>query len=130
MLGIILLNRIPNERIRQITKIGTVVHIIIKIKWAWPGHIARMSRDRWTKRIMEYRLWANTHGRGHPPLVWVDELNFLRVANGCMQAQKRHKWRNMEKAYIRRCMEQRLLDDDNIYKFYLIAVSNRATKEL
>lgn len=27
------------------------------LKWKWAGHIARMEDERWTKRILEWRLF-------------------------------------------------------------------------
>jgi len=61
MLGVGLRDRIPNEIIRQRTKVADVVERIATVKWAWAGHLARTRDDRWTKRVIE---WPPSRSRG------------------------------------------------------------------
>src|ERR1700744_6356930 len=55
MLGITLRDKKTNEWIRQQKKVVDVMTRISSLKWNWAGHIARMTDDRWTKAILQWR---------------------------------------------------------------------------
>ena len=42
MLGIKLIDKVPNLEIREKTKVKDVLVEITKLKWKWAGHVARM----------------------------------------------------------------------------------------
>uniref|UniRef100_A0A2A4J310 Endonuclease/exonuclease/phosphatase domain-containing protein n=1 Tax=Heliothis virescens TaxID=7102 RepID=A0A2A4J310_HELVI len=102
MLGITLLDHKTNEWIRNKTRVRDVVNTITRWKWRWAGHIARMSEDRWTRRVMEWRPWGNTRGRGRPPQRWVDDIKTHAGPNWMQVARDRKSWKNMEEAYVRK----------------------------
>ena len=99
MLGITKRDRIPNNTIRQRTKIKDIVEYVTRMKWRWAGHVARSSNDRWTKRLMEWRPRADKRSRGRPPTRWNDDLKRI-AGNWIMTAQNRETWRNLEEAYV------------------------------
>ena len=75
ILSITLRDRIPNDEIRRRTRVTDVVERVAHLKWSWAGHIARMSGERWTKRIIEWRLRQETiRARGRPPTRWTYDL--------------------------------------------------------
>ena len=60
-------DRIPNNTIRQRTKVKDLVDHITRMKWRWTGHIKRTSSDMWTKIISEWRPREDKRNRGRPP---------------------------------------------------------------
>src|ERR1700753_2590626 len=54
-LGISLRDKMTNQWIRQQTKVVDIMERIASLKWNWAGHIARMTDDRWTKAIFQWR---------------------------------------------------------------------------
>ena len=46
MLGIKLIDKVPNLEIRQRTKINDILEEITKLKWKWAGHVAHMKANR------------------------------------------------------------------------------------
>jgi len=53
MLGITLPNRIPYRTIKHNTGVRDAVETILRMKWNWAGHVARVTHDRWTKSILQ-----------------------------------------------------------------------------
>ena len=56
MLGIKLIDKVPNLEISQRTKINDILEEITKLKWKLAGHVARMRDDRWTIRCTEWQV--------------------------------------------------------------------------
>ena len=54
MLGIKLIDKVPNLEIRERTKVNDILEEITKLKWA--GHVARMKDNRWTARCTELQV--------------------------------------------------------------------------
>lgn len=100
MLRVTLRDKIPNERIRQRTGVIDAIQRITYLKWNWAGHVARMTNERWTKKIMEWRPRQDAfRNRGRPPTRWTDDIK--RVApNWIQDAQDRNKWRSLTEAYV------------------------------
>lgn len=100
MLGITLRDRVPNEVIRRKTGVRDAVETILKLKWNWAGHVARMTDNRWTKRLLEWRPRIEAkRSRGRPPTRWTDDLK--RVTGNWMQtAQDRFRWNNLREAFV------------------------------
>ncbi|KAG7307782.1 hypothetical protein JYU34_006375 [Plutella xylostella] len=99
MLGISLVDRIPNVEIRRRTKVEDVGRRITKLKWRWAGHLARREDGRWTKAVSE---WWPREGRrpvGRPPTRWSDDIRRVTGPNWMSVAQDRGTWHNMEEAY-------------------------------
>lgn len=55
ILNIKLQDRITNTEIRRRTKVKDIVERICTLKWNWAGHIGRMTDNRWTRRVIEWR---------------------------------------------------------------------------
>src|ERR1700748_2399940 len=67
MLGISLRDKMTNQWIRQQTKVVDVMERIASLKWNWAGHILRMTDERWTKAILQWRP-PKMRPRGRPPV--------------------------------------------------------------
>ena len=52
-------DHITNETIKQKTKIPDLMDRILRLKWKWAGHIARMT-DNWAKYLM---MWHPSRKR-------------------------------------------------------------------
>lgn len=53
MLRITVRDRVPNKTIRQATSIRHAVETILKLKWNWAGHVAKMTDNRRTKILVD-----------------------------------------------------------------------------
>lgn len=52
-----------------------VVERVADLKWSWAVHMARMSSENWTRRIIEWRpRQEEIRGRGRPPTRLTDDL--------------------------------------------------------
>lgn len=100
MLGISLRDRIPNTEIRRRTGVQDAVERITILKWNWAGHVARMTDNRWTKRITEWRPRQDAfRSRGRPPTRWADDLRRIET-NWIQSAQDRELWKHLREAYV------------------------------
>jgi len=99
MLGVSLRDRMTNEWIRQQTKVTDVMERIASLKWNWAGHIARMTDDRWTKTIMQWRPPVK-RPVGRPPERWTNDIKRAAGTSWQQVAMDREKWRSMGEAYI------------------------------
>jgi len=50
MLGIIVWDRIPKRTLRHNTGVRDAVETILRMKWNWAGHVAKVTDGRWTKK--------------------------------------------------------------------------------
>ena len=57
MLGISLRDRKENIWVREQTKVLDIIESIKWNKWKWAGHIQRMTDERWTKTLTNWRPW-------------------------------------------------------------------------
>src|ERR1700761_4130181 len=73
MLGITLRDKMTNQWIRQQTKVVDVMERIASLKWNWAGHIARITDERWTKTIVNWRPYSK-RPTGRPPYRWRDDI--------------------------------------------------------
>ena len=74
MLGIKLIDKIPNLEIREKTKVNDIIEEITKLKWKWAGHVARMKDNRWTIRCTEWQVRDGKRSRGRPKRRWRDDI--------------------------------------------------------
>ena len=86
MLGITLLDRRTNTRVRLVTKLRDVQEQCISRKWLWCKRTADMEDWRWAKLVTEWVPLSRTRGGGRPRTRWRDSLRkeagpaFLRLA--------------------------------------------------
>lgn len=90
-LGITLGNKKPNRGIRKQTEIGCVIDRMVRLKWQWAGHIARVSDDRWTSRTLGWCPCDSTQSQGR--IRWTmstDKLltGFLKPKKDCNRKEK------------------------------------------
>src|SRR6202012_1936086 len=99
MLGISLQDKITNQWIRQQTEVVDVMERIASLKWNWAGHIARMTDERWTVNIMNWRP-LTTRPMGRPPERWTNSIKQTACKNWQQMANDRSEWRRKGEAYI------------------------------
>lgn len=100
MLGISLRDRIPNTTLRERSGVKDAVACIATLKWNWAGHVARLSDNRWTKRILEWRPRQDAYrSRGRPPTRWTDDIKKIR-SNWMEAAQDRQGWMKLRETYV------------------------------
>lgn len=105
MLGLSLRDRIPNAEIRRRTRLVDAIERIASIKWNWAGHIARLTDNRWTKKIMEWRPRHEAfRNRGRPLTRWHDDLRHIHK-NWIQAAQDRKIWKQSREAYVQQWTE-------------------------
>ena len=66
MLDLKLKDAIPFSEIRKRTKIIDIIEYILKQKWKWAGHVARLKDNRCTKRCTEWQPRRGKRSRGLP----------------------------------------------------------------
>ena len=103
MLGIALRDKRTNKWIRQQTKVVDVAARIASLKWNWAGHIARMTDDRWTKQIIQWRPPIK-RPMGQPPQRWANDIKRTAGAKWQQLAMDREGWRTLGEA----CIQQRI----------------------
>lgn len=100
MLHVSLRDRVRNDDIRSRTKVADVVEKIARQKWKWAGHAARMSGDRWPKKLLQWRPRQTNRPRGRPPTRWTDDIVAVAGRDWMRRAQDRQEWRCLEEAFI------------------------------
>jgi len=72
MINIKCQDHVTNNTLKERTKLPNLFDIILKKRWQWAGHIARMS-DNWT---LEWTKWKPTTNRhpGRPKMRWADNI--------------------------------------------------------
>jgi len=71
VLGITLLDRIPNARVRSECDVPMIANIISHRRLRWLGHVGRMSRDRMPLQLMFSVLYGESKS-GRPSKSWND----------------------------------------------------------
>ena len=99
MLGISLRDKMTNQWIRQQTKVVDIMERIASLKWNWAGHIARMTDERWTRNIMNWRP-PTTRRMGRPPERWTNSIKRTAGTNWQQVAMDRSECKEKGEAYI------------------------------
>ena len=105
ILNINLQDRITNTEIRKRTKVKDVIEKICALKWNWAGHIGRMTYNKWTRRIIEWRPWENKRSRGRPQTRWSDDIKRLAGHDWMRKTSNREEWQKLREAFTRRWVE-------------------------
>ena len=100
MLGIKLQDKIPNNVIREKTKLNDILRVITKSKWKWAGHVARMNDNRWTIRSTEWQVREGKRSRGRPKRRWQDDIYKYQGASWTRTAKDRQRWKDLAEGYF------------------------------
>ena len=93
MLDLKLKDKIPCSEIRKRTKIIDVIEYILKRKWKWAGHIARLKDNGWTKRCTEWQPRRGKRLRGRPSRRWQDDITEKEGTTWIRKATDRRRWK-------------------------------------
>ena len=95
VIGVYLTDKKTNEWIRQHKKVIDIMTPIASLKWNWAVHIARMSDDSWTKRIVQWRP-PTTRPTGRPPERWTNDIKQIAGAQWQQVAKNREEWKKRD----------------------------------
>ena len=93
MLKIKVKDRIACSEIRKKTGVQDIVQFVLKQKWKWAGHVARLTDNRWTQRVTEWQPREGRRARGRQRRRWRDDLVELKGVAWRRDAQHRERWR-------------------------------------
>lgn len=100
MLGIKRIDRRTNEWIRSNTKVRDVMETVKDLKWKWAGHVARISDNRWTRKVTEWIPLECARKRGRPYTRWDDEIRQRLGPTWMRVARDRKSWHQHGEAFI------------------------------
>ena len=83
------LQHMTNEEVRRSSGVRDIVETMYARKRSWAGHVARLSDNRWTKRIAEWYPRDIKRPRGRPPRRWSDPLRKIFGVTWIRSAQNR-----------------------------------------
>ncbi|CAH2236301.1 jg7064 [Pararge aegeria aegeria] len=73
LLNIRKIQKLNSLDIRAETKVIDFLSHALKLKWQWAGHIARLTDDRWTKKVTTWTGPKGKRKRGRPKSKWSDD---------------------------------------------------------
>ena len=74
MLKLKIKDKVPYTEIRKRTRVQDIVQFVLKQKWKWAGHVARLDDNRWTQRVTEWQPREGRRSRGRQRKRWRDDL--------------------------------------------------------
>ena len=95
ILGLSLKDRVPNTRIREITKLGDVAQRASRLKWKWGGHVARLQNTRWAYLSTVWSPRLGQRHRGRPGTRWADVFKKVAGVHWTRIAGNRNEWRHL-----------------------------------
>uniref|UniRef100_A0A914XQI0 Reverse transcriptase domain-containing protein n=1 Tax=Plectus sambesii TaxID=2011161 RepID=A0A914XQI0_9BILA len=101
IIGARLIDRISNERLREITKIRDLVQAARQRKWRWARKVAMMSQDRWARRLTEWQPRIGRHDVGRPWRRWRDVVSKTAGVQWMQAAHCDKEWSWIGEAFIR-----------------------------
>ncbi|CAH2267236.1 jg14707 [Pararge aegeria aegeria] len=105
MLGLSLLDKIPNVEIRNRTGITDIVQRAAALKWNWAGHICRREDGRWSRVILDWQPRTGHRSIGRPPARWRDDIVKAVGKNWMQLTSNRPRWRANEEALVQQWTE-------------------------
>ncbi|CAH2237124.1 jg24463 [Pararge aegeria aegeria] len=105
MLGLSLLDKIPNVEIRNRTGITNIVQRAAALKWNWAGHICRREDGRWRRVILDWQPRTGHRSIGRPPARWRDDIVKAVGKNWMQLTSNRPRWRANEEALVQQWTE-------------------------
>ena len=100
MLNLKIKDKIPYTEIRKRTRVQDIVQFVLKQKWKWAGHVARLDDNRWTQRVTEWQPREGRRSRGRQRKRWRDDLVQLKGVTWRHDAQHRQRWRSDVEGYF------------------------------
>lgn len=95
-------DRKRNADIRKTTNIIDALEHCKQQKWRWAGHVARMSKQKWTYIVTTWPGPQHKRKRARPRQRWTDEINRVAGRDWMSKANDRVVWNKMEEAFTRR----------------------------
>ena len=83
-----------------------IVQFVLKQKWKWAGHVARLDDNRWTQRVTEWQPREGRRSRGRQRKRWRDNLVQLKGVTWRHDAQHRQRWRSDVEGYFQQWRNQ------------------------
>lgn len=99
MLKLRKLDKIRHTKIRKITKATNALSHAKKMKWKWAGHVARLTDQRWTKKVTFWNGPLGKRRKGRPVTRWEDDIKVTAGSNWRKIAEDRDKWASLEEAF-------------------------------
>lgn len=99
MLGIRVIDRVPNDEIRRRNKVFDIGKRIAELKWSWAGHLGRRSDDRCSKAVTEWRPRTGRRSVARPAARWADDIVAIAGRTWMRLAQERGDWHKRREAY-------------------------------
>jgi len=99
-------DHIQKEKNRKRTKVDDVIEHIARQKYRWMGHVARQDNDRWTRRIVQWRLRQPKRSAGRPQKGWIDNIKEIAGRKLHQMAMNRSEWKQQGEAYLQEWMQK------------------------
>lgn len=106
MMGISLKDKVPNKKIREVTRVADVAEKATRLKWRWAGHVVRSVDEKWSKRILDWRPRLGRRSVGRPQARWVDDIVKTEGRKWKRTAQDRETWKVKEEDYIQEWIKE------------------------
>ncbi len=101
ILGLRKKDKIQNTKIRK-TKAMDIGYTIKKAKFKYTGHIARITGDRWVRKVIDWTPYGNKRRKGRPGVGWRDEIRNRVGLTWQRAAQNRVMWKKIGEAYAQK----------------------------
>ena len=82
ILGISLLDHVPNVEIRKRTKVTDITRKVASAKWRWAGHVCRREDGRWSRKLIDWQPRTGHRNVGRPPARWRDDIVLEEIGRG------------------------------------------------
>ena len=79
---------------------------IMKQKWRWARHIARMKDNGWTKCCTDWQPRRGKRSRGWPSRRWQDDIARKEETTWIRKATDRRQWKTLMEGYILQWMDK------------------------
>lgn len=104
MLGVRLIDKIPNTEIRRRTRVTDIMDKIARLRWQWVAHVARQNTEKWSYRVTFWRPRETKRSVGRPRKRWIDDIVTIAGKQWMRTARNKKAWKQLEEAYIQHWM--------------------------
>lgn len=103
ILGVKLLDKIENSKIKEMAQTRCMGYICKRIKMKYAGHMAREKNyEKWNLALTTWIPFENKRKKGRPAMRWVDEIRKIVGPQWTSIAQDRKRWRNVTETHASR----------------------------